>query len=86
MQLKSASAQTAVLTNQTIHADNAKSKSAMRSSTDSSPIESLKVSSPAPLSSRCSGVNWRCVVDAGCKIKLLVSPMFACMVYNIDIM
>ena len=32
---------------------------------------------PATIALRCASVSWRCVVEAGCRIRLLASPMLA---------
>lgn len=41
------------------------SRSAMRSSTVSMPIETRTTSGPAPAAFFCSSLSWRCVVEAG---------------------
>ena len=41
------------------------------------PTDNLTTSLEAPASSCCSSVSWLCVVDDGCIIRLLASPIFA---------
>jgi len=53
------------------------SMSAIKSSGDSKPMESLITSSPAPDAALCSSVNCRCVVDAGWRMSDRESPTLA---------
>ena len=53
------------------------SRSAMRSSASRCPTDRRTTSGPAPAATRCSSVSWRCVVEAGCRIRLRVSPILA---------
>ena len=53
------------------------SKSLIRSSWCSNPIDNIITASPAPEYSLCSLFSCLCVVEAGCIIKDFVSPTFA---------
>ena len=52
-------------------------RSFIKSFTSSKPTDNLITSSPAPASIFWFLVNWLWVVDAGCRIRLLVSPTLA---------
>src|ERR1044071_1200401 len=55
----------------------ASSRSRIKSSAVSRPIERRTTSRPAPAAARCSSDSCRCVVEAGCRIRLRVSPILA---------
>src|SRR5205814_5868511 len=67
----------AQIADQTAVAASASSRSRIRSSALSNPIDRRTTSGPAPAASRCSSESCRCVVEAGCRIRLRVSPILA---------